>query len=72
MSEDKKGLSFFQVIGSVLASFLGVQKGENRERDFTHGRPRDFIIAGVLVTALFVLLVWGVVKLVTTLAVPGA
>jgi hypothetical protein len=69
MSE-KKPLSFLQVIGSVFASFLGVQKGENRERDFTHGRPRDFIIAGLLMTALFVLLVWGVVKLVTVVAMP--
>ncbi len=70
MSEEKKSLSFFQVIGSVLASFLGVQKNENRARDFTHGRARDFIIAGVVVTLAFVLLVWGVVKLVTRLAMP--
>lgn len=63
-----KRLSFFQVIGSVLSSFVGVQNNATRERDFRRGRPRDFILVGVLLTALFVLLVWGVVQLVTSAA----
>ena len=68
MDRDKGSLSFWQVIRSVLASFFGVQSTENRQRDFTQGRPRDFIVVGALLTALFVLLIWGIVKLVTNLA----
>ena len=53
-----------QVIISVLASFFGVQSNRNRERDFEHGKPSHFIFAGLALTAIFVLMVWGVVKLV--------
>ncbi|MCB1800894.1 MAG: DUF2970 domain-containing protein [Gammaproteobacteria bacterium] len=67
--EKDQKLSFLQVLGSVLSSFIGVQKNVTRERDFTRGRPRDFILVGILLTAVFVLTVWGVVKLVMGLAV---
>jgi hypothetical protein len=70
MNEDDRKLGFFQVLGSVLASFVGVQKNATRERDFKRGRPRDFILVGVLLTALFVLTVWGVVQLVMRIAMP--
>jgi hypothetical protein len=62
-------LGFFEVLGSVLASFFGVQNNETRERDFKHGRARDFILVGVLLTGIFILLVWGIVQLVMRLAV---
>jgi len=68
MNQEKPPLSLLQVLGSVLASFFGVQKDAVRERDFSRGRPRDFVIAGVLLTAVFVLVVWGVVQLVLRLA----
>jgi uncharacterized membrane protein YhdT len=71
MNRDKQPLSLSQVLGSVLSSFLGVQKNAVRERDFSRGRPRDFVIAGVLLTLVFVLLVWGLVQLVVRLAGPG-
>ena len=67
MAEQQK-LGFRQVLGSVAAAFLGVQSGRNRERDFNEGRPRDFIIVGLLLTLVFVLVVGGVVALVTNLA----
>jgi hypothetical protein len=67
-SEDKRPLGLLHVVGSVLSSFLGVQSGKNRERDFTHGRPRDFILVAVVLTLLFVLVVWGIVKLVVSVA----
>lgn len=69
MSQDDRKLGFLQVLGSVVSSFVGVQKDATRERDFKHGRPRDFILVGVLLTILFVLSVWGVVQLVMHLAV---
>jgi Na+/melibiose symporter-like transporter len=71
VSEKDGKLSLLQVFGSVISSFIGVQKNATRERDFRHGRARDFIIVGVVLTVLFILAVWGVVQLVMRVAVPG-
>ena len=71
MPEPDRKLSFLQVLGSVLSSFLGVQKNETRERDFSRGRARDFIIVGILLTLTFILAVWGVVQVVMRVATPG-
>ena len=65
---DKTGLGVRQVMRSVAAAFFGVQSNKNRERDFRHGRARDFILIGLLFTLLFILAVWGVVKLVMSVA----
>ena len=70
LGEEDRKLGFLQVLGSVLASFVGVQKNVTRERDFKRGRPRDFIFVGLLLTMVFVLAVWGVVQLVMHVAVP--
>lgn len=68
---DRKSLNLFQVFKSVMASFFGVQSNERRERDFSQGRARDFIIVGLVLTVLFILLVYGIVQLVMSLAVSG-
>ncbi|MFM1891510.1 MAG: hypothetical protein RLZ44_587 [Pseudomonadota bacterium] len=68
MSEPRQRVGLLQVVASVLASFFGVQKSETRERDFQHGRARDFILVGLLLTALFIFLLWAVVRLVMYLA----
>ncbi|WP_137885632.1 DUF2970 domain-containing protein [Pseudomonas sp. 2FE] len=62
--DDDKPPSFWQMLHSVLAAAFGVQSGKNRARDFTRGKPSQFIILGVLFTTLFVLVIFGVVKLV--------
>lgn len=59
---------FFDVMFSVLAAFFGVQSNSTRERDFEHGRPIHFIVMGLALTVVFLLLVWGLVKLVLSLA----
>ena len=64
-------LSLRQVFGSVMASFLGVQKNATRERDFRRGRARDFILVGIVLTLLFILTIWGVVQLVMHFAIKG-
>jgi amino acid permease len=71
VSQQNEKLSVFQVLGSVLSSFLGVQKNATRERDFKHGRARDFIIVGILLTIVFILALWGVVELVISVAAKG-
>lgn len=70
MTDEDRKLTFFQVLGSVVSSFFGVQKDATRERDFSRGRARDFILVGILLTVLFVLAVWGVVQLVIGIAAP--
>jgi len=56
--------NFAQAIASVLSAAFGVQSSKNRERDFQQGNPALFIGAGVLATILFILTIYGVVKLV--------
>lgn len=59
---EHKGLSILQVIQSVLAATMGVQSNKNRERDFSRGSAKTFIVAGILGTLLFVGTVVTVVK----------
>ncbi len=61
-------LSFWQVVFSTLASFFGVQTQKNRERDFSKGNPLAFIVAGLVLTTLFILSVVAVVRVVLYLA----
>ncbi len=56
--------NLFQVIASVLAAAFGVQSNKNRERDFQKGNVALFVGVGVIGTILFVLLIYGTVKLV--------
>jgi len=59
-----------QVIGSVLAAAFGVQSNKNRERDFQAGAWKTFATVGVIATIVFILIVYGIVKLVLNLASP--
>ena len=60
----EKPLTFWQIAASTAAAAFGVQKSANRERDFARGKPLHFIIAGLVFTALFVLAIVVVVRLV--------
>jgi hypothetical protein len=69
MSDDSSSSpSLWQVTQSVLAAMIGVQSGKNHERDFQRGKASQYVIIGIVFTALFVLTVAGVVKLVLHLA----
>jgi hypothetical protein len=70
MSDDqeRKPLSFWEMLQSVLSAALGVQSGKNRARDFSRGKASHFILLGVLFTVLFVLTIFGVVQVVLHLA----
>lgn len=67
-SDDKKKLTFRQMLQSILAGALGVQSGKNRARDFSHGKPSHFILFGLGFTLIFILVILGIVKLVIYLA----
>ena len=68
MSERSEGPGPLQVIGSVLAAMFGVQKRKNQERDFGSGRAAPYIIAGLIMTGVFVLVIVAVVQVVLSLA----
>lgn len=60
--EMSKKIGFWSVLWSVAAAFFGVQSSKNRERDFKDGRPIHFIFVGILLTAVFIAVVWATVN----------
>ena len=57
-------MTLWQVAQSVAAAAFGVQSSRNRERDFSRGSAKTFIIAGIIGTVLFIVSVIAVVRLV--------
>lgn len=49
---------------SVLGALFGVQSRDRLERDFASGRPWRYVAAGLVATAVFVVVVILVVRLV--------
>ncbi|MAZ79397.1 MAG: hypothetical protein CMD72_01455 [Gammaproteobacteria bacterium] len=62
MSKNK--LSPLKVIMSILASFIGVQSSKNRERDFKSNSPAYFIVTGLIMTIIFIVLLYFLVVLI--------
>ena len=56
--------STWEVLKSVLASFFGVQSERVRKRDFEHGSPGQFIVIGLVLTLVFILILYALVKTV--------
>ena len=54
----------WEVLKSVLASFFGVQSERNRKRDFEHGSPGQFILIGLILTVVFILILYLLVKVI--------
>ena len=72
MSQQKQPQQRRQTLGSVIrsvsASMFGVQSSRKHAEDFAQGNARAYIIVGLIATIVFVLAVWGVVKLVVSVA----
>ena len=64
------GVGLIATIGSVLSAFFGVQNSRARKRDFTHGSPALFVGVALALTATFALILFGVVRLILSQAVP--
>jgi len=56
-------MEFLSAIKSVLAAMIGVQKADALREDFSKKTAMPFIIAGILMTIIFVLTVYGIVRL---------
>ena len=61
--QEPKPPSLWQTIGSVAASFFGVQSSKNRERDFKRGKASHFIAIGFIATFVFIVAVILAVRL---------
>jgi hypothetical protein len=57
-------VTLWQTVWSVLAAFYGVQSSKARQRDFTKGDPLTFILVGVVLTAAFIGVLLGIVKVI--------
>lgn len=63
--EDKvKKPSLIALIGSVISAAFGVQSSKNRERDFTHGKFRNYVITAIIFVGIFIASVFTVVQIV--------
>ena len=60
--------SLWDVTKSVLAAGLGVQSSKNYERDFTHGKPWQYIVIGLVGVGIFIAVVITVVMTVLSIA----
>jgi len=56
-------MEFLKVMKSVLSAMIGVQKKKNLEEDFSKSNAMPFIIAGIIMTLVFIGVVWGVVQI---------
>ena len=66
--QESDNLTVWQILSSTLAAMFGVQKNERRVRDFSKGKPHQFIIAGLIAAAAFVLILLFVVQVVLRVA----
>jgi hypothetical protein len=57
-------ISFWRLLQSTAAAFIGVQSNANRERDFKHGKISQFIAIGLLFGLVFVCTIVAVVQIV--------
>ncbi len=57
-------MEFLKVLKSVMAAMIGVQNKKNLREDFSKSSPLPFIIAGIIMTLVFILSVYAVVQLV--------
>jgi len=52
------------VVGSIVSAAFGVQSSRNRERDFKHGRFRNYVVTALIFVGLFIATVFTIVQVV--------
>jgi hypothetical protein len=61
---EPEDLTLPQVMGSVFAAGFGVQSKDRKVRDFTRGKPLQFVIAGLVFTLAFLFGLIAIVNLI--------
>jgi len=54
----------FKALVSVICAFTGVQSTKKLRYDFEHGEATVFVVAGILMTIIFLAAIYGLVQLV--------
>ena len=52
------------LVGSIVSAAFGVQSSRNRNRDFKHGRFRNYVITALIFVGVFIAMVFAIVQLV--------
>ncbi len=55
---EKREVTFLTILGSVFASFFGVQSNANRKRDFESGKFWHFFAAGLIFVMVLLTCIW--------------
>lgn len=66
--KNKKAPTLLDVTRSVLWGMLGVQKLENYKRDFSHGKPWQYIVIGLVAVTVFIATLVTIVNIVMGMA----
>ncbi|MFP4610991.1 MAG: DUF2970 domain-containing protein [Thiohalophilus sp.] len=66
--ENKQTPGLWDVAKSVMAAFLGVQKSKHYERDFTYGKPWQYITIGIIGVVIFIAVIIAIVNIVISMA----
>lgn len=61
---EKVKIPFWRMLLSVMQASFGVQNKANKERDFASGSITGFVVAALIFTAIFIVFLVTVVKLV--------
>ena len=56
-------MEFLKVLKSAMSAMIGVQNKKNLQNDFSKSSPIPFIIAGIIMTLVFIFSVYFVVQL---------
>ena len=68
--QNKKEPGLWEVTKSVLAAGLGVQSSKNYKRDFSYGKPWQYIVIGLAGVAIFIAVLVTVVSIVLSNVTP--
>jgi len=67
-NDNLKQPSLLDVVKSVAAAMLGVQKNKNYERDFKYGKPWQYVVVGLIAVGLFIGILVTIVNIVMSSA----
>lgn len=67
-SSSARAPTLWDVVKSVLAAMLGVQKNKNYERDFQSGKAWQYLVVGLIAVVIFIGVLVTIVNVVISFA----
>ena len=62
--DEDKAPSLWDVTKSVFSAYLGVQSSKNHKKDFTYGKPSQYIVIGIAFVVILIVSIINIVSLV--------